>query len=188
MCLVGILCSGILALAGGCAQRSRLAILEPHQEEIPNLEHVRPTNIQATVKVAGRNEEPVVPLVPDLSAPELTAEEKAAVGEDKPVYKALLHEYLVRKQNAPVSSTFGGAEVQISGVGGAVSASEPWFSARYGVGDWGAMTVGVGTSDDPRGAVYDVRDPRYGVGTNEATQIGYGPASEITRHDTGRKY
>lgn len=105
-------------LAGGCARRAATTAA-PHQEELPVIE--RPEQIvPAAIGVEGRREERHVALVPKFEEPELTEEERRALGE-KPEPINWLEFYVPAPKVLRVWPDFGGGDIGSAGWGGHVT-------------------------------------------------------------------
>jgi hypothetical protein len=120
----------VLALAflaagwvAGCAQKNPALTAQPTAEELPVPERSGDT---ATIVVGvehGRAER-ATRLVPDFKPPELTSEEKAALGEEPPRHKFLPYN-LFRTSGTRVGTWFGGVTTAASGLRGATVQIDP---------------------------------------------------------------
>ena len=80
---------GLICFAGGCAQTAApITAHAPTLEELPPPD-ARERVLPVRVGVDGRGNEPQVSLAPTFEAPELTPEEKEAVGETDPPFDVL---------------------------------------------------------------------------------------------------
>lgn len=170
----------VLWATGGCA-RPAATTVAPTQDELPKLvetERILPIS----VAVEGRHEEPRVLLVPEFKEPELTPEERAALGEEpEPIN---WWEFYRPFRPGRVSRDFGGVSANVHGVGGAAA----------GLTGFRPLTImGPGLGGVATGA-HNERLARYGTGPAGArpggqgpvsgVRVGEGPPSRISAHQT----
>jgi len=106
----------LFGAAGGCV-RPAPAVVTPHEGELFTLE--KPEQIiPASIGVEGRGEEARVRLVPEFKEPELTPEEKAAIGM-RPDPVNWLEFYEPQPDVIRVLPDLGGGAIAIGGWGGA---------------------------------------------------------------------
>ncbi|MCK4341748.1 MAG: hypothetical protein KAY37_08505 [Phycisphaerae bacterium] len=182
-----IVVCGSLWLGTGCEKRGRDVTVMPAPHELPPLEYVRRSPHQGEVKVIGRVEEPVVALVPSFEEPELTPEERAAVGEDGPEYKPLLFNDLVWTPSTSVGDWYGGINTYASGLGGADTIHESMVTQRYHVSGWGGAAIGIGANVPLPGHTYRPDWRFRAVGPAGGLSVGIGRASEIAKHEERRR-
>ncbi len=141
--VLGIVIVGVLAsLLSGCAQQSTAIMVKPSPDESPRLDELQPLPNSMTVRVPGRDEQPLVTLTPTFKEPELTPAERAALGQDLNPYKPLLYALPYRQPGQTVGNFDGGQSVATWGHGGSVGAIEP-TPTKYATGHWGGQAVGV---------------------------------------------
>lgn len=132
-----------LGLAIGCAQNDQVVTARPTPEELPNLPEVYATPIQASIAVEDQVYRPRAQLVPDFKEPELTPEEKAALGEDWQPYKPLLAAEMLRSSESLQGTWYGGQETYAWGIGAAEVARLPAARLPRAFNFWGGQDVGV---------------------------------------------
>jgi hypothetical protein len=112
-------CLAAWCFSSGCAQQDNVAITtKPSSEEMPVLRQVEHVS-QATVAVEGGPVQTESRLVPDFKLPELTAEEKAALGPERARFKFLLYNELSLPAGSTLAPWYGG--VTSAMIGPAVS-------------------------------------------------------------------
>lgn len=185
--ILGVVGGALLWLAG-CAQSARVQDVKPHSAELPNLAYVGGTHSQASIKVVGRDEEPIVPLSPDFGPIELTPEEQAAVGEGAPGYRGLKYDYAVRTPDELVGSWYGGPEIRAHGLGGAGTAREALISTRYKLGPWDGMSVGTGTLAIKAQANFRPEWRTRQTGPEDGATVGYDEPARKARAETTGKH
>jgi len=108
---VAILLGGLLAcFVGGCAQREGAISTPPSVDELPDLSALE-RKLPAAIAVEGQSRQPRVPLTPSFELPELTAEERTAMGMDDPELELLLFGEPIGAPSWRVAPTLGGAAV-----------------------------------------------------------------------------
>lgn len=175
---------GGLALLGGCASKREAARVKPSPDEMPQLAELRVKTQQASVYAEGQRGAPRLALVPDFKEPELTAEERAALGQRELVYRPLLYPDAVRSPNRPVGNMYAEVETFAWGRGGAAAYRD---FATYVAGvttDWESMEVGYTLPVAPAGTIYLFESPAGAYYFLEAgPAVGIEPASEISTHE-----
>jgi hypothetical protein len=145
----------------GCAQPKNPAITaKPSSEELPVIPPPVRT-IEATVIVEGRAAEPRVQLVPEFKQPELTAEEKQALGIEPIHFKFLPYSVLPFPPGSRVGNWYGGVEA------GSHDYSRVWslgsaYRGITGTTGWGGSVSAVDSASSRVSATYGARP---GVGT-----------------------
>jgi hypothetical protein len=169
-------CFAALYGLGGCAQPKNVAITtKPSSEELPKLPRVE-TVSEAAVAVEGRPSETGLRLVPDFKEPELTPEEKAALGPEQVHFKFLPYNELSLPLGSHVGSWLGGLSTATdnpSRVAGLYDAQR----RIAGVIGWGGASTGVDYYASDVSGTYNERDttglagPRSGivVGTDRSS-------------------
>lgn len=141
-----ILCAAALGVVlGGCAQRDdRTLTAAPSTAElptIPNVERTIPAHIMAAPSHRGSR----IPLVADFADPELTPEEQAALGLDRPAYEFLKHDIVQQPLDSPIAPWRGGVSTATHGSGGvSVARDRPVSVSGMGSGI-GGVAVGITT-------------------------------------------
>jgi hypothetical protein len=169
-----------LALVCGCAQRNQAIAAKPTTDELLRLKE-KETPIQAIVTIEGRNRQASVRLVPDFKPPDLTPEERAALGEQPLDYKFLPYRDRTLPYGSHVGPWFAGIDTATLGQGGS-SVRIAERTSVTGIVGWG----GVATWTDPaRPGVTGLADPRRPaafVGAPEMVTIETDPrASTISQ-------
>ena len=117
--LFGTACS----LVVGCAQRDQAVSIPPTSDELPQIKSIQ-RHLPAIVIAENPRNDSRVRLVPSFKQPELTPEERAALGQEPLDFEFLLYEPF-RPPGSLVGLWFGGVQTAIHGYGGA--------SALYGL-------------------------------------------------------
>lgn len=175
----------LLVIVGllGCAAREKTAInVQPTTEELPDLAVAKPRTHQMDVAVEGRPGTPIEPLTPDFKEPELTPEERAALGRDEPTYEPLLYNLPGRAPGSTVAFEYTMPRVAVYGVGAAQSGVTAWAPRVIAWGDADA-SIGLSTTTPPTGHAGEVRGPIGGVGMSDSLKVGYGMPVERSRVD-----
>ena len=183
--LVGVILIGILLWpAAGCARRDRAISTKPSADEIPRLEELGQKTQQASVYVEGQGRQPRLQLLPSFEEPELTPEERVALGYEESPYKPLLYYDAVRSPDSILGNWSAGVETYAWGRGGA-----QWFQDRdtyisWVSSDFESMEVGYNWPAPQTGGVYGAKSPAGMVGPSEAgAAIAIDRASEIATHE-----
>jgi hypothetical protein len=179
---IGALC-GLLWLASGCAprQQQRAVTATPSPEELPRftkLERIIPANVQ----IEHRGIDPRLKLVPELKEPELTAEEKAALGETEPLFKFLLYGEPSRPAGSRVAPWYGGVAAYVYGYGGA-EVLHGHSSSVAGAGGRGGITVTTDTFGSSVTRTGGQAHRPGSVGPRSGVTIGTGGESTIADHE-----
>jgi hypothetical protein len=164
----------LLGAGVGCVRHGPAAVA-PHQGELLTLE--KPEQIvPASIGVEGRGEEARVRLVPDFKEPELTPEEKAAIGV-RPDPVNWLEFYEPRPDVMRVLPDLGGGAIAIAGWGGAgvrldaVRRVAAQSTARKAVAEEHSERTGVSeAAPDRRPPGGAVSSDRGGVRTGECEE------------------
>lgn len=169
------------ALSGCAPQRDVAVATAPAPHELPDpayAERVIPANIQ----VEGAADLPRRPLVPEFVEPQLTAEERRALGEREEVIEFLKYELPGRFARRNVGSWLAGPAVSVHGQAIATTATTP-ATRRYGHLDADgppavqADFFGVSISaQDSSG-----KTPVAGVGNREGIHVETGQRKDIAR-------
>ena len=181
-----ILVGGLAGSIVGCAQRASTVTAMPTDDELPPMKQAQSGNLQVSVKVEGRQEEPGVPLVPSFKEPELTAEERAALGKDGPVFHPLLFMDAVRSPGSTVGSWYGGVEAYTWGRGGFDVFLDRPAVMPHRVTDWGGADVGIGSGSAMAGATYPPIRPITETGRESGVEVGIDRPSTISAHEERR--
>ena len=175
---IGLLLAG--GLLAGCGPQARLAGLDtrPTDPELPRIDRQRtPRSVSYRVGVEGRPE-PRVVLVPDLSQPHYTAEERRVLGLDQP-RKPDRFETLYpppRTTQDGVSPDFGGVATGVGGLGGALAGrSGPRSRAGVSRHDTAGRVSGVGTAVRKSGVALLLPVSPWGVGPPVWVRVGINP-------------
>ena len=185
--LLGVILIGGLAWSvGGCAQRNPALTAMPTDDELPPMKQARSGNLQVAVKVEGRQEEPVVPLVPSFKEPELTAEERAALGKDGPIFSPLLFMDAVRSPGSTVGSWYGGTEAYTWGRGGYEAFQDRPALMPHRATGWGGADVGIGSGSAMAGATYPPIRPITETGRDSGVEVGIDRPSTVSTHEERR--
>lgn len=156
-----------LTLVLGCARQEAVIAARPTVEELPHIPELEP-RLPAVIVAEGWDHSSRARLVPSFELPELTAEERRALGQDFPQFKFLPYADLRPPVGSRVGHWAGGVSTYASGTGRPDTAIDLPTSVT-GVAGWG----GVATEADTLASrVAEVRPPREAVA--EA-----GPASGI---------
>lgn len=158
----------LLALASGCAQNNQAIAAKPTTDELLQLKE-RETPVQATVAVEDRDHQAAMQLVPDFKQPELTPEERAALGQEPLDYKFLPYRDRTLPLGSPVGPWFAGVETATAGYGRPSIIIAPRTSVT-GIVGWGGVMTGV----DP------FRPGVTSVGYERAHAATVGPEQTVT--------
>ena len=162
-----------LGLAAGCAQRDKVVTAMPTPEELPELGERYATPIQASVVVEGRVSGHRARFVPDFTEPELTPEEKVAVGEDWEPYKPPFSTPKLRSIDSLQGPWYGGQETYAWGLGGAEPGQVPEARLPRAFSFWGGQDVGVDRFSVQPGATYhQITDWVYLMETRGGQAVG----------------
>lgn len=174
-----------IALAGatGCAQRDVAVTAQTTAAELPDFSALEPIQ-QANVAVEGQAHASRLHWVPEFKEPELTDEERAALGEDMSDFKFLLYD-LGPVPNTGVGPWWGGVEAHAHGRGG-VEARSAWPTSVAGVAGWGGASTGAIPGDYRRAGVYDAREPRPPVTGAAGPTVATDRARRVADHQTRR--
>jgi hypothetical protein len=178
-----LILSATLALwvAGGCARPTSLN-MAPTQDEMPHLampERVLPVS----VGVEGRREEPFTLLVTDYKPPELTPEERTALGIEPETINWL--EFYRPTPIGRICSGNGGVSAGVHGLGGPGTSLIGFTRMSFiGSGDGGVAT-GVHGEHTGRYGLGFLANPAGHQGSEDAAvRVGVGPAGRISTHQT----
>ena len=163
--LLILLVAVALWVLGGCAT-PKATTIAPTEDELPHFKQIERT-LSISVGVEGRGEAPRVLLVPSFEEPELTAEERAALGEEEPGID-WLEFYVPLPKIVRTWSEIGGVRTAIRGLGGpavGLVLSHPPQS----VGGEGGVATGA----------HDESDTRYGKSSRSRQAVGKGPSSSV---------
>lgn len=170
--------ASLAVLTLGCAATdTRVAVLPPTPDELPDIRTQQESHVQASIVAERDSDEPRVVLVPEFKEPPLTPEEKVAIGKLDPPYKLL--PYVLRRR-APGSAVgdWGGADVGVSSVHRSVSLA-PSERVAY-AGGWGGPSISVDQFVTRILAAYPA-DRRAHAGPAEYPGIGIGDRREPAR-------
>ncbi len=179
-----VACLSVAVLAG-CAQRDAAVTATPTADELPELAYLKPF-IPANIIVEGRDHSaPLVQLVPDFSEPELTAEERAALGQDGPEYKFLLYG---RPPFGPtVGPWYGGVTTLAGGRGGpSLGLVGPKTIAGAARANFGGVAIGIDPLGSHVAGVATGRRPAGIIAERGGVTVGEDRPSKIARHHTHR--
>ena len=140
--LLVLFASLLLWSGNGCARR-QISAVAPTSEELPNIEQDTQI-IPARIGVEGRRNERRLGLVQDYTEPELTPEERVALGEREDVIN-WLEFYVPRPDNPRVWSEYGGVTPGIDGMANSGAGVYPWRSSCSVWNETGGTVVGVHT-------------------------------------------
>lgn len=140
--LATVVCS-IAALSCGCGQPNQALSAKPTTDELLQLKE-KETPIQAIVAVEERNRQATVHLVPDFKPPELTPEERAAIGQRPIDFKFLPYEDRTPPLGSHVGPWFAGVDTAAGGRGGVSTYVAPRTSIT-GVAGWGGVATWIDT-------------------------------------------
>jgi hypothetical protein len=162
-----------LGLALGCAQRDAVVTAMPTPEELPELGGEYATPMQASVGVEGQILRHRARFVPDFTEPELTAEEKVAIGEDFEPYEPPFAAQELSSVGPLQAPWYGGQEAYAWGIGGADSG---WYQAEHlprAFSFRGGQDVGVDRGTLSPGATYhQILDWVYRMETRGGQVVG----------------
>ena len=167
-------------LSAGCAA-PRATSEPPTLDELPKIEFTERV-LPATIGVEGTSEDPTVMLVPSFEEPELTPEERLALGESAESFN-WLEFYTPLPGVLRICPDYGGPETGVTGIGGAAV----WLSGFV-------PPFRTGHSSNPVQSVHFERDQRYGAagergvaglrGPGEAMRVGVNPPRHAATHAT----
>jgi|GEM_PF-2713340 len=147
----------------GCASRTTQVMPPPTPEELPRHAEELDSGCQATVIVEGRQQEPRIDLAPSFQEPELTAREKAAIGEKKPAFEPLLYPYPGHYHPPLIGTWWGGIEAGPPRPGSARTGLAG-VKRMTGLLSWGGVDVGYDPASARRADLYGDREPCGEVG------------------------
>jgi hypothetical protein len=134
--------TAFLTLCGACQKPNEAVTAHPTTDELLTIQMTEFTPTQATVAVEGRAFESQHVLLSEFKPPELTAEEKAALGPERVWYKFLPYSDLRLPVGSKVAPWIGGVETAVNGRGGALTWIAP-PERRAGVSGSGGVNIGV---------------------------------------------
>ena len=184
--IVGLTLTILLA---GCAHQKPLVTVKPTQEELPNIPELQSSATQVSSRVEGQWQETRLTLVPEYKEPELTPEERAAVGEDAPPYQPLLYPWAAAPRDSLTQPAVGGIEVYVSGRGTGEVYRDYAKTLSFAGPDWGGPAVWTDPFTVRPGAVYyQIPDSAYAGGPDGGPEVGYERAEQSATHErTHRK-
>ena len=122
-------------------------------------------------------------LVPSFEEPELTLEEREALGEDQETAIDWLEFYQALPAIFRVWSETGGVSTAIHGSGGPAVGLHP-FHKPVGVGGQGGLTLGAHGERDTRSGTGAPAARPYAKGSRAGVRVGVNPARRISSHQT----
>lgn len=175
-----LVCVGCAWLAAGCARPTTVSVA-PHPEELPKFERTERV-IPARIGVEGRDEQLSVLLVPKFTEPELTPQEKRALGQEEPAINWL--EFYVPPREGYVGPGTGGVSAAIGGRTGVALAD------RHERARTASMWSGLGGASVSAMLWREIsfaqglpRPPTAEAGPPEAVQIGVNPRRGVAAHE-----
>jgi hypothetical protein len=167
-CLAGWL------LTSACAPRGNVAITTvPSSEELPVLRRVERVS-QAAIAIEGGPVLTESRLVPDFKEPELTAEEKAALGPEPVHFKFLPYNELSLPPGSILGPWYAGISTAIDRASRIVGLFNRQ-RALVGVAGWAGATGSVDSYSSHVVGTYDSRDKTTFTGPRSAIDVGTDP-------------
>jgi hypothetical protein len=171
-----------VVMAGGCARQAPEVSAAPSLDELPDLKELRRKPHALEIHVPGTWDVPRYNLVPEIKEPELTAKERAALGEDR-----ITHKFLPHPDPYPTARDFlgtfaGGVETLDRGRSGPGSTNYvqvPTMSRRGG-GEYARDTYGYSTVVPPPGEAYGPRHPAGAAGPPARVRVGVGGEARMS--------
>jgi len=171
-------------LVAGCA-RPRAALVTPSPEELPRFEHREPT-LPASVTAEGAAERSAAVLVPSFQEPELTAAERAALGEEKERINWLEFYHPLPKLFRITPDT-GGVSTTLAGRGGAAVGFDTRRPVSTSGPDSGGAHTGALTEGTTRFQSGGRAQPASASGPRDAVRVGEGGTRRAATRQTRRE-
>jgi hypothetical protein len=169
-----------MVLLAGCARQDVTAI-KPTEDELPNIPE-RGRVLPVSVKVEGQEQPLLVTLVPKFEEPELTAEERAAMGE-QPQTIDWLEFYRPQPAVQRIAADLGGVSAGVSGMGGpelGFDHYDPVVRIGLSRGD----IQGVHHDLDVRYRAYAGATSVTGIGGLAGVEVRVNPVRRVAIHET----
>lgn len=168
----------MLAAAAGCTQRDPTIAEPPSHAELPQIIPTERT-LPVRVDIAHRGREPTVRLVPDFTEPELTAEEKEALGQREPWIVLLPYKPPYRQYGSTAGPDYAGVQTLNRGRGGVLTDLGNLTTPLAGVYGRGGVLTDSDTFGVSVSGRYLARPPVARVGHREGIVVDTGRAKLI---------